>query len=151
MQDLHDFASLQYGSDKEGFYLVGIREPKEDLRAIHLTYTLEDYSHFVTRSLKKKLDTVRSSIASQFMINGLLCQLNEFNGAILGGEETVEIAYSVAVYESSSQFYQLTLWTEKSQMEELQESVERIICSFQEVAEAGKHDNPGSQAGESSS
>lgn len=130
---LHDFASLQYGSDKAGFYVVGLQESKEDISGIHLKYTVEDYIHFVEQTLKGRLDTSFSDPPMLFSQNGLNAAEMDMKGMIFGGEEPVEIAYKIAVFESPSHFYQLTLWTDYEKRDKFSEVTNKIVCSFREL------------------
>lgn len=132
--ELHDFAHLQYSDEQQGYFLIGIDEPKEDLRNLQLHYKLEDYSHFVTRTVSQGLDTVNVSTTTNHEINGLSCISTDLFGAMTAAEEPLEVYYRLMVLESPSNFYQLIAWSSRSRYQHFNPIADEIECSFRELA-----------------
>lgn len=132
--ELHDFARLQYADEQKGFFLIGIDESKSELSNLQLYYELEDYSHFVTRTVSDGLDTVNVSATTTQDINGLSCISTDLFGAMTSNEEPLEVYYRLMVMESSSSFYQVIAWTARSRFESFRPIADEIECSFRELA-----------------
>ena len=131
--ELHDFAHLQYSDEQQGYFLIGIDEPKEDLRNLQLHYQLEDYSHFVTKTVSQGLDTVNVSTVTSHEINGLPCISTDLFGAMTAKEEPLEVYYRLMVLESPSNFYQLIAWSARSRYQHFNPIADEIECSFREL------------------
>ena len=134
--ELHDFARLQYSDEQEGFFLIGIDESKEDLNKLHLYYQLEDYAHFVTRTVSNGLDTANVTMQAQQEINGLNCISTDMFGAMTSLESPLEVYYRLIVLESERNFYQLIAWTSRDQAPRFRPIANEIECSFLELAQA---------------
>ena len=132
--ELHDFARLQYSDEQQGYFLIGIDEPKEDLRNLQLHYQLEDYSHFVTRTVSQGLDTVNVTTSTSHQVNGLSCISTDLFGAMTATEKPLEVYYRLMVLESQSNFYQLIAWSARSRYNKFNPIADEIECSFRELA-----------------
>ena len=144
--ELHDFAQLQYSDDKEGFFLIGINEPKDDLNRLQLFYGLEEYAHFGTRTVSQGLDTVNVSSQSSQEINGIPCVSTDLFGAMTSGEVPIEVYYRLMVLESNKNFYQLIACSSRAKSPRFNSIVDEIECSFSELASIEpiiEHDLPG--------
>lgn len=134
--DLHDFASLQYADPKTNRYLIGLEEPKRDLRNIHLYYGLEEYAHFSYRTLAEGMDTVVKSLRYPSQVNGLDCIMMQVEGLQTRGGEQTGIYYQAAVYESESHFYQLIAWARPDDAPQLQAGMQQSYCTFKELPQS---------------
>ncbi len=134
--ELHDFARLQYSDEQEGYFLIGIDESKDALNKLHLYYQLEDYAHFVTRTVADGLDTSRVAAQGQQEINGLQCISTDMYGAMTSLESSLEVYYRLMVLESDRNFYQLIAWTSRDQAPRFRTIADEIECSFLELAYA---------------
>jgi|GEM_PF-2322531 len=134
--ELHDFARLQYADEQKGFFLIGIDESKNELSNLQLFYELEDYSHFVTRTVSDGLDTANVSATTSQSVNGLSCISTDLFGAMTSNEEPLEVYYRLMVMESQSNFYQVIAWTARSRYESFRPIADEIECSFRELAMA---------------
>ncbi len=132
--ELHDFAKLQYSDEQKGYFLIGIDEPKDDLRNLQLHYKLDDYSHFVTRTVSQGLDTVNVSTSTSHEVNGLSCISTDLFGAMTATEKPLEVYYRLMVLESPSNFYQLIAWSARSRYQQFNPIADEIECSFRELA-----------------
>ena len=134
--DLHDFASLQYADPSEGRYLIGLEEPKRDLRNIHLYYGLEEYAHFSYRTLAEGMDTVVKSLQYPSQVNGLDCIIMQMEGLQTREGKSSGIYYHTAVYESETHFYQLIAWTRPDEAQQLQSDLAQSYCTFKELPQS---------------
>lgn len=140
--ELHDFARLQYLDEQKGYFLIGIDESKEELNNLHLFYQLEDYAHFVTRTVSNGLDTARVTTQAQQEINGLQCISTDLFGAMTSPESPLEVYYRLMVLESEQNFYQLIAWTSRDQFHRFRPIADEIECSFIELAYAVDETEP---------
>ncbi len=131
--ELHEYANLQFSDEQQGYFLIGIDEPKDGLRDLQLYYQLEDYSHFVTRIVTRGLDTASVSSVTSHEINGLSCISTDLFGAIKIKEKLLEVYYRLMVLESQSNFYQLIAWSNRSRYRQFHSIADEIECSFREL------------------
>ena len=147
--ELHDFATLQYADEDNGFFLIGIAEPKEDLENLQLYYSLEDYADFVQRTVGGGLDTFNVATSHSQVINGYNCMSADLFGAISTEEEPLEVYYRVTVMESPTYFYQLIGWSGRDNFQVFRSVANHIECSF--IEEPGESEDslegPGEGAG----
>lgn len=134
--ELHDFANLQFADEKNGYFLIGIAEPKEDLENLQLYYNLEDYADFVQRTVGGGLDTFNIATRHNHVINGFYCLSADLFGAISTEESPLEVYYRVTVLESPQYFYQLIGWTSRDNFQSFRSVANRIECSFAEMKES---------------
>ena len=132
--ELHDFARLQYSDERKGFFLIGIDEAKEELDRLQLYYGIEDYAHFVTRTVSNGLDTANVTGQNQFEVNGLPLISTDLFGAMHHDGKGLEVYYRLMVLESDRNFYQLIAWTARDKYEIFHPIADQIECSFQELA-----------------
>ena len=144
--ELHDFAQLQYADEKEGYFLIGIDESKQELSQLQLFYQIEDYAHFVTRTVSDGLDTVNVTTQTTQDVNGLSCVSTDLFGAMTSTEEPLEVYYRLMVLESDHHFYQLIAWSGRDQYPRFRSIADEIECSFVELAQADP-DGEGQPAG----
>lgn len=144
--ELHDFAQLQYADEKEGYFLIGIDESKRELSQLQLYYQIEDYAHFVTRTVAEGLDTVNVTTQTTQDVNGLSCISTDLFGAMTSTEKPLEVYYRLMVLESEQHFYQLIAWSDRSQYPRFHNIADEIECSFVELAQADT-DEGGEPAG----
>lgn len=130
---LHDFAPLQYADDEHGFYLIGLSEPKDEMEAMQLRYSLEDYAWFVERSVVQSLDTFNVSQHEQLIMNGLNAETTDLYGALGSLEMPLEVWFRLCVIESPTHFHQLIAWTSREQHTLYKDAMMAIECSFQEL------------------
>lgn len=140
--ELHDFAQLQFADNDRGYFLIGIEENKTELQQLQLFYGLEDYAHFVTRTVADGMDTVNVVGSSEQDVNGITCISTDLYGALTSGAEPVEVFYRLMVLESSSFFYQLIAWTSREQSSIFRPIANTIECSFAELP-ASEPEGPG--------
>ena len=141
--ELHDFANLQVADEKEGFFLIGIAEPKEDLENLQLFYSIEDYADFVQRTVGGGLDTFNVATQHNQVINGFNCLSADLFGAISTEDEaSLEVYYRVIILESPRYFYQLIGWTSRDNFRNFRSVANHIECSFVEM-EASQPESPG--------
>ncbi|MEM0998897.1 MAG: hypothetical protein AAGN35_17695 [Bacteroidota bacterium] len=150
--ELHDFASLQYADEQNGFFLIGIVEPKEDLENLQLYYSIEDYADFVQRTVGGGLDTFNITTTHAHVVNGYLCNSADLFGAIRTDEGPLEVYYRVTVMESPTYFYQLIGWSGRDNAPVFRSIANQIECSFREQSVPSDPDSlpptePGNQAG----
>ena len=72
--DLHDFATLQYADEREGYFLIGIEEPKSSMETLKVEYSLADYSNFVETTVGGVYDSMLVTARDTLMVNGIRCQ-----------------------------------------------------------------------------
>ena len=142
--ELHDFASLQFADEKNGFFLIGIAEPKEDLENLQLYYSLEDYSEFVERTVGGGLDTFNVVTRHSHVINGYNSLSSDLFGAISTDDSPLEVYYRVTILESPRYFYQLIGWTSRDNFQAFHTVINHIECSFAEM-EASQPEAPETQ------
>lgn len=142
--ELHDFAQLQFADEERGYFLIGIEEDKQELRKLQLFYGLDDYAHFVTRTVADGLDTVNVVMQNEQTVNGFACVSTDLFGALTSGAEPVEVFYRLMVLESSSHFYQLITWTSREQYPLFRPIANSIECSFAEL-EPSQAEGPASE------
>lgn len=128
--ELHDFAGLQYGSEAEGVFVLGICEEKADLKQINLHYTLRDYEWFVRQNMKRKLDTLRPLRSDTLPVGGVPAICSSFIGLQKGDSTQLEVYYELGVYETEHHFCQLVAWTRETERAELEPELRSIITSF---------------------
>ena len=145
--ELHDFARLQYSDEESGYFLIGIDESKSDLNRLNLFYQLEDYAHFVTRTVAEGLDTVNVAAQQADSINGLNVISTDMFGAMVATEEPLEVYYRLLVLESDRNFYQLISWTSRDRVTQFRPIAEEIECSFMELAFAEEETDPKNDVG----
>ena len=145
VDDLHDLAPLQYADAHHGLYLIGLHEPKDELEAVQLRYSLEDYAWFVERTLASGMDTAHVGVHEQLMINGFAAETVEMFGALQAPEGPCEVWMRMCFLETPTHVYQLIGWTSRDLRDAFRPAMEGIECSFTELAPA--RDEDGSQPG----
>lgn len=132
-QDLHEHAVLQVSDEKNGFYIIGLREDKEDLKDMRLRYSLEDYAWFVETQLTKGLDTLQVDRQGLIDINGLSGDRFAFTAFQSTKTGPSEVWMRACVIESQHAFYQIVGWTSADQAHFMAPVMEQVECSFVEL------------------
>jgi hypothetical protein len=145
VDDLHDLAPLQYADAQNGLYLIGLYEPKDEMEAVQLRYSLPDYAWFVERTLALGMDTAHVSTHEQLFINGFAAETVEMFGAIQSPEGACEAWMRMCILESPTHFYQLIGWTSRDLRDAFRPAMEAIECSFIEFN--ASEEEEGSQPG----
>jgi hypothetical protein len=131
--DLHDLAPLQYADEQQGIYFIGLYEPKDEMEAMQLRYSLEDYAWFVERNLSLGMDTAHVTSHDQLFINGFAAETVELFGAMETKEGDLEVWMRMCILESPTHFYQLIGWTSRDLRDAYRPALENIECSFAEI------------------
>ena len=134
--DLHDFATLQYADEREGYFLIGIEEPKSSMENLKVEYSLADYSDFVETTVGGVYDSMLVTARDTLMVNGIRCQTADLLTYIQSDEAPLEVYYRLAVFESENRFYQLIGWTQADQRPTLMAASQAIEQSFQECSDS---------------
>lgn len=132
--ELHDFAKLQYADEEQGYFLIGIDESKAELSKLQLFYQIEDYAHFVTKTVSFGLDTANVTAQTTQQINGLTCVSTDLFGAMTSAKKPLEVYYRLMVLESERNFYQLIAWSSREKYPRFRNIADEIECSFVELA-----------------
>lgn len=139
-QGLHEHATLQVADEKNGFFVIGLREDKDDLKAMRLRYTLQDYSWFVERKLSEGLDTLEVNRHGLIDINGLNGDRFDFHAMQDTKSGPLEVWMRACVIESPTAYYQLISWTSADLAHYMAPVMEQVECSFVELI-PGKEGN----------
>lgn len=134
--DLHGFAPLQYADLEQGYFLLGLVEPKDSMATMETQYTLRDYAWFVESRLGSSFDTSFVTMRDTLDVNGLPCQMAQLYGVKAHDVGEDEVYYCVSVLEGPQHFYQLIAWTDPAQAEALLAMATDISCSFVETSES---------------
>ncbi|MCB9236176.1 MAG: hypothetical protein H6581_31295 [Bacteroidia bacterium] len=132
--DMHDFAGLQYAHEDKPLFILGITEPKNDLRKLKLRFSLEDYAHFAVRNLGNGFYWHHVSDTNSYQINGVNCFLTHMEALSCQGRSQNEIAYEVAVFDGNEFYTQLIAWAPLADKNDLHEEMTSIIRSFRDIS-----------------
>lgn len=135
MDSLHEFAALQYGNDQLGLYAVAIEESKKDIDSVNLRYTAREYAHFALRNLTVGLDSILDERTMEFTLDPFNCYMTDLVGLKQMEEGNIPIHTKLAIFESSTHFYQVMLWTQADLLSDLEPMMEGVICSAQALPE----------------
>lgn len=137
LNGLNKDASLEMGNELKEFYMIVIDEPAQEFYNIFDEYMLKDlYSRDLTGFTKMVLETMEMDAGifdiaeyKEIEINGIKAIQTEFYNVFNG----LDIYYHFTTLESDNNFYQIMMWTIKSNQKEYENTMAEIAASFSEV------------------
>lgn len=136
--DMHDYASLQYGDDRSGWYVMALEDPKKKIAsAINGGVALNTYYNFVETAAFNGADTtILLSPAQEFERNNYHARYADYEVTTTRNGNTHTLFYRIAVYESSGYFFQVVIWMPRKLFEANKEQVDAIVKSFEVIEKA---------------
>jgi hypothetical protein len=133
VKDLNPQAQIQALDEKNGFFLIGIREDKSELKAMRARYELADYAWFVERKLTEGIDTTEVTRLGETEIGGMQALRFSFKGLQTTSHGTLDMWMRACVIETPMAFYQIVSWTSADRASELDPTMALVEQSFQEL------------------
>ncbi len=125
-------AILQYGNLIKGLYAMMIYEPKTDLTAAGLDYSIEDYADFNLGNIKASLENPKVQRVSTFKkVNGIDCIAYKIWGVF--PEINEEMFYYLTIFKTDLNYYSFHTWTMASRESTHINVMEKMINSFKEL------------------
>lgn len=126
-------ASLQYGNEIKGHFVMVIDETKISLIDAGLDFSVEDYADFAVDYLKQSLTDakVKRMTDDVQMINDLEAISYKIWGVFTEVDE--DIFYYMTIYKSENNYYSMSTWTLGSRENRYTDNMEKMINSFKEL------------------
>lgn len=126
-------ASLQYGNEIKGHFVMIIDETKEALINAGLDFSVEDYADFAVDYLKQSLTDAKVKRMTDEVqnINGLEAISYKIWGVFTEVDE--DIFYYMTIYKSDNNYYSMSTWTLGSRENRYTNNMETMINSFKEL------------------
>lgn len=127
--NLNDDAELQYQSNDDDLYCIGIYEDKSTLGE----YTISDYYNYITNYFTNDVLVSGESTEPLFKeINGYNSAQGYITGDFYSDNETLNIYYRLAIYETDTKYYQFLVWTLGENREKYENIMNEILISFKD-------------------
>ncbi len=128
VNDIQPKASLQYSDAGKKTFAIIIDESKDDLNNEETDIDLSDYFDIAISNLNDMVRNAKVDEPKPLRLTNMNCYRAGFSGMF--GKN--EIKGKLATFESSTHFYQISVWTEKS-LDQSDEMKDQILNSFEEV------------------
>ncbi len=127
--DLHDRSDFQFENSRNGIYLLGIADLKNDIKKKMPHFSRKDYLEFAIRNIELGIEDSRIASLSRWSANGLKNTLCEMVGLRNTRHGAVPISYTLLISENHSHYIQINSWSVAEKNNELCEMLETMMAS----------------------
>lgn len=135
--DMHESASLQYYDLANDFYVIGMEEPKDNIKAVNSEVKMDDYYKMVEDTITSGAVYKRFIQGQKSKHDGISMKASDYEiQKDLRGKE-YHLLYRIAIFESKKYFYQIVMYMPYSDSCKIFPKLDTIIQSFKVLNEEG--------------